>query len=56
MRSDASDKARVEFGKTVGEGGERRLGVARGAVEARYCVCVYYCSTYYKVVRVGGEG
>jgi hypothetical protein len=20
------------------------------------CVCVYYCSTYYKAVRVGGGG
>jgi hypothetical protein len=21
-----------------------------------YCVCVYYCSTYYKAVRMGGGG
>jgi hypothetical protein len=21
-----------------------------------YCVCVHYCSTYYKAVRVGGGG
>ena len=25
-------------------------------VVANRCVCVYYCSTYYKAVRVGGGG
>jgi hypothetical protein len=25
-------------------------------VSLRVCVCVYYCSTHYKVVRVGGGG
>ncbi len=30
--------------------------VERGDAEPVMCVCVYYCRTYYKAVRVGGGG
>jgi hypothetical protein len=39
----------------AGGAGPRRAG-ARDRSSVWLCVCVYYCSTYYKAVRVGGWG
>jgi hypothetical protein len=42
----------------AGVEGKRALAALRepGSREAdRVCVCVYYCRTYYKAVRVGEE-
>ena len=49
---------RVSFPVSVtGEGAKRTLGlVAGGNLHLVGCVCVYFCSTYYKAVRVGGGG
>jgi hypothetical protein len=29
---------------------------ALSSCDLAFCVCVYFCSTYYKAVRVGGGG
>ena len=32
------------------------IGLRLGGLHVGHGVCVYYCSTYYKAVRVGGGG
>jgi len=40
----------------MGEFRGLRVGWAGGAALMGCELCVYYCSTYYKAVRVGGGG
>jgi hypothetical protein len=41
----------------IGGSDPNHQGICRaGDTAGKVCVCVYYCSTYYKAVRVGGAG
>jgi hypothetical protein len=42
--------------KAVSERGGEGYCVKEGGGEEGECVCVYYCSTFDKAVRVGGGG